>query len=191
MRKIILIIILLLLTACSTEAVQNTVAENTATPMPTLLPRERPSDFQVSYYWETGSLPPPYFYSYTITIGPGAEGTIKFEPGYSTYDPPTWVEDFQLSESDLDLLYEELYQANIFVGEWQQKEDIPIGGSADKMAVTAYGRVYSVPSYVEGEEKSKAVREIYKEIEAFVPQEIWDKLNEQHDEYVLEHEDEE
>ena len=188
MRKILLIIFLLLLISCSTQAV-----EDTATPMPTatLLPREKPSDFQVSYYWETGSLPPPYFYSYTITIGPSAEGTITFEPGYSTYDPPTWVEDFQLSESDLDLLYEELYDANVFEGEWHQKEDIPVGGSADKMAVIAYGRDYSIPIYVEGEEKSKSIKKVYEEIETLVPQEIWDKLNEQHDEYVLEHEDEE
>jgi len=193
MRKIVRIVVLVLLSSCATKAVEMPTEEKTSTPAPTAtsLPRERPGDFQVRYYWETGSLPPPYFYSYTITIGPGTDGSLEFVPDYTTYDPPLWLEGFQVSERDLDLLYAALYQAEAFEAGWEQSEDIPTGGSADKMTIIAHGREYLIPSYVDDDEKSKAIKRVYEDIEAFVPQAIWDKLNAQHDQYVLEHEDEE
>ena len=161
------------------------------TPLTTPIPREKSDDFQVQYYWEVGALPPPYFYSYTITIGPGLAGQITFEAGYEPDEESTWVESFPLTEGDLQQLYEKMYDAGIFEGEWKQQEDIPTGGSADKMTVIAYSAKYKIPSYVDGDEKARSIRAIYDQIEGYVTQEIWEELNAKHERYVQEHEDEE
>ena len=48
----------------------------------TRVPAERPSDFSLSLYWDTGSLPPKYRYEYVITIGPGSQGQLVYQLGY-------------------------------------------------------------------------------------------------------------
>jgi len=149
----------------------------------------RPDDFQVEYYWETGSLPPPYFYFYEVTIGPGPEGEIRFQADYSEQDPPIWIEPIAVSENDLDRLYGMLVNMGMFAKEWLQAEDIPDGGSASKLSVRAYGQNFTIPSYVAGEQLSKDARTLYKHIENLVPQETWDKLMVLHDEYVAENEE--
>jgi hypothetical protein len=153
------------------------------TPMPT----ERPEDFKVIYYWDVGSLPPPHHYSYTITIGPDAEGEIEFVAGYAglSFDNPSiWIEEFEVSEDELDALYFSVYFAGVFEEKWEQMEVIPTGDSADGMIVIAYGGKYLIPSYVVGEDKTKTLEFTIKNS---VPQEIWDKLNEQYEKYVEEY----
>lgn len=105
--------------------------------------------------------------------------------------PPTWIENFPVSESDLDQIYASLHEVGAFAGDWRQQEDIPVGGSADDLSIVAYGQTYSIPSYIEGEERAKAIKEVYRAIEALVPQEIWDKITVQHEQYIQEHADEE
>ena len=129
---------------------------------------ERPNDFQLKYYWETGSLPPPYFYSYRILIGPGTQGKIKFQADYSDEDPPIWIEAIKISENDLDQLYQMLYGMGMFEKEWQQEMDIPDGSIARKLSGLAYGEAFSIPSYVDGDQQAKDARMLYEVIEAKV-----------------------
>jgi hypothetical protein len=191
MKKANLVIFLLVLVSCSTpEAViEDEEGIATPTPMPTTpMPAERPEDFRVIYNWDVGSLPPPHHYSYTITIGPGGEGEIEFVAGYESLsydDPSIWIEEFRVSEEELDALYHSAYLAGVFEDEWVQMEKKPTGGSTDRMIVIAYGRQYEIPSHVVGEAKTKALE---LRIEDSVPQEIWDKLNEQYEKYVEEYE---
>ena len=82
--------IIVLLCSCSPALTPTPQPTATATMNP--ISHIKPDDFQVQYYWEVGSLPPPYFYAYTITLGPEAKGEIRFMPGYSNDDPPIWIE---------------------------------------------------------------------------------------------------
>lgn len=155
----------------------------------TPFPQIRPDDFHIEYYWETGSLPPPYFYFYEIKIGPGFIGEITFQADYSDQEPPIWIETIEISQDDLDGLYEMLYTIGMFDKEWLQVEDIPDGGSATKLIVYAFGQEFTIPSYVAGGQQSKDARALYEQIESLVSQEIWDKLMALHDQYVAENEE--
>jgi hypothetical protein len=186
MKKLLFPIIIFLLCSCSPTATTQPTATATVTP----IPQTKPDDFQVQYTWETGSLPPPYFYAYTITLGPEAKGEISFVPGYSNNDPPRWIETWDLAADDLDQLYAILLYTGAFTKDWSQLEDIPTGGSADKLLITAYGQQFSIPSYVAGEQQAKDIRVVYNRIGTLVPQAIWNKLEAQHEEYVEAHENE-
>ena len=170
----ILFIALLLTTALLTACAPQTISE------------ERPADFQAAYYWSTGSLPPIYYYNYTITIGPEDTGTIVFRAGYNGEEAPVWTETFPLEPGALDALYLSLHMAGAFTETWQQMEDIPDGGSADSLDLTAYGTSYAIPSYIEEGDQASAMHAVYGMIERLVPQKIWDDLYEKHEEYVLE-----
>ncbi len=170
----------LLLTAC---------ASLMPSPEPTPFPMARPDDFQIKYYWETGSLPPPYFYAYEIFVGPGTRGELKFQADYNDEDPPVWIETIDITENDLDRLYEMLYAMGMFENEWLQVTDTPTGGSASYLTGIAYEQVFDIPRYVAGEQQAKDARVLYEHIDSLVPKEIWDKLLGLHDEYVEENEE--
>lgn len=156
----------------------------------TSFPQALSDDFEFEYYWETGSLPPPYFYSYTISVGPGAQGEIEFRADYSDEEPPIWIEIVAISEKDLDQLYRMFYDMGIFEKEWLQAADTPAGGSTSKLSGYVYGQVFSIPSFVAGDQQARDARALYEHIEGLVSQETWDKLMALHDEYVAENEDE-
>lgn len=177
----LLIYVMLLLTACAAPAA--------LVPDPTSISSERPMDFQLEYFWSTGSLPPIYYYNYRISIGPETSGSIVFQAGYNGEEVPVWTETFSLSTSDLNSLYASLYQAGAFNKTWQQMEDTPAGGSVDSLEVTAYANAYAIPSYIDDEDQSRDMHAVYGEIEALVPKEIWDDLYAKHDAYVMENEE--
>lgn len=176
MKKLLLLVIFLGFVGC-------------ATPRSTPWPETRPDDFQIEYYWETGSLPPPYFYSYRITVGPGAGGEIKFQADYSGEETPLWVEAIDITENDLDQLYKTLIAMGMFEIEWLQATDIPTGGSASFLTGLAHGTKFSIPSFVAGKQQEKDARALYEYIKTLVPQETWEKLMSLHDEYVEKNEE--
>lgn len=168
MKNIWLLFFALIAVSCSTENLSS----------------ERPNDFQLEYYWETGSLPPPYFYSYQIFIGPGSKGEIRFQADYSGQDPPVWVESIEISEVELDQLYQMLHEMGMFEKEWRQAADTPDGGSASKLSGIASGHEFFIPSYVDNDQQAGDADALYEFIETLVPQNTWKKLMSLHDEYV-------
>lgn len=176
MKKLLLLVIFLGFVGC-------------ATPRSTPWPETRPDDFQIEYYWETGSLPPPYFYSYKISIGPGNHGEINFQADYSDEDPPVWIENIEVSDAELGQLYQMLHEMGMFEKEWQQAADTPDGGSVSKLSGDAYGYEFAIPSFVAGKQQEKDARALYEYIETLVPQETWEKLLSLHDEYVEKNEE--
>jgi len=58
----------------------------------------------------------------------------------------------------------------ILKGIEKQAKDIPDGGSANKLSVTAYGQEFLIPSYVAGEERAKDAKALYEFIEGLVIQ---------------------
>jgi len=58
-----------------------------------------PADFALVYSWREGSLPPPYHYSYTISLQPDGAGELVFVPGYSGGETPIWTETFSVSSA--------------------------------------------------------------------------------------------
>jgi len=180
MKTMIVIGLPLFLTGC---------ASLVPSPAPTPFPTSRPVDFQFKYYWETGSLPPPYFFAYEIFVGPGAKGEIKFQADYSGDNTPIWIETIDITENDLDQLYEMLYAMGMFEKEWLQVTDTPTGGGASYLAGIAYEQAFNIPSYVAGEQQAQDAKALYEHIDSLVPKGTWDKLMALHDAYVAENED--
>lgn len=170
MLKTICLVTLFLLSAC----------------VPAALHAERPPDFELRYDWGTGSLPPPYNYHYTITIGPGTSGTIVFKADANAEDPVNWTESFPLSASEMDVLYAHLIEIGAFSKTWQQVEDLPDGGSVDELSITAYRKVYNIPAYIDGAEQARDKKAVEDEITSLVPPTIWEEWNARHVRYIAE-----
>jgi hypothetical protein len=146
----------------------------------------RPDDFHAEYEWTEGSLPPPYHYEYTIRIGPAGEGAVEMIPDYPSDQAPVWVEEFIIQHADMDWLYLQMLEKEVFTTNWRTTDEPPVGGSSESLSVAAGGRVSEIPAYVvSGQEQAAA--EIYAAIRSLVPQSIWEKLTAQRKKYMEEH----
>jgi hypothetical protein len=146
--------------------------------------RPKPADFSLEYEWEKGSVPPPHHYEYTIRIGPGSQGEILFLPDYLSNNPPIWRETFNVSDEVSSDLYALMAKKGIFSIDWRQMDPPPVGGSINRLKVTAHGAQFSVPNLVI-QKQSKACSEVYSAIRYVVPETVWAKLMELQKEYKL------
>lgn len=143
----------------------------------------RPADFSLQYHWSEGALPPPYHYEYTLHLGPGSTGLIEFWPDYPNPGTPVWTETFELKEGDLDKLYTLLQTKGLLEEQEWQSQGAPPGTSGDGLQVTVEGRQLLLPSYVEREDGTQVLAEVYEAIKRQVPESIWAKLIEQYEQY--------
>lgn len=150
------------------------------------VPADRPDDFSVRYAWQEGSLPPPYHYSYEVTIAADGSGQVTFLPDYDFSDPPIWIETFALDAAQMDALYQQMLDAEVFSRSWAEADDIPVGGSSAVLDVTAAGNILTVPAFPASgsDQADQAKQAVY----SAVPGDIWERLNAQRDQYVQEHE---
>jgi hypothetical protein len=148
----------------------------------------RPDDFHILYEWQEGSLPPPYHYEYTITISPTGAAEIVMIPDYPSDETPAWTESFTVDSAQMDALYDTLITNGLLDHNWSAQDDPPVGGSSQSVTITANDQQIEIPSFVLPEQQSSAAA-IHAAIEALVPQEIWDRLNAQREQYMEEHPD--
>lgn len=128
-----------------------------------------PDDFTLRYEWRAGSLPPPYHYEYTISVGPDGGGVIVMVPNYPGEGVPEWREEFTLTRAELDGLYQLLTEQGLLSERWREEDQPPVGGSYAWVVVTAGGRQVELPSFVEAGQRPRA-EAMYAAIEALVPQ---------------------
>lgn len=162
--SILLLVLPFLISACSSVSI----------------PAEMPSDFAVSYYWSEGSLPPPYHNEYDIQILADGQGTIVYRPDYEG-SGPEWTESFTVSEEARQAIYDMMSDAEVLTKSWAEDDDPPVGGSYSWMDVTADGETIEVPSFPQD---ATGLEAIYDAIEDLVPDEIWESLNSQQQDYV-------
>jgi hypothetical protein len=135
----------------------------------------KPADFSLEYEWEKGTVPPPYHYEYTIRMGPGSQGEVVFRPDYSRHNPPVWRETFSVSDEMSSELYSLMVEKGVFSTSWRGMDPPPVGGSLERLKVTADGMQFSVPSNIIPEQ-AKAIRDVYRTIRSMVPETVWAKL---------------
>ena len=145
-------------------------------------PEVRPADLAVEYSWYEGSVAPPYHYEFDIEVRADGSGTIRYRPDYGS--DPEWVEDFTVSDADLDVLYWYMFDAGVFTSEWREDEEPPVGGSVAGMRVTAGGTEYRIPLDLADAGDREAVIPVYGHIEGLVPNEIWRDLESRRTEYM-------
>jgi len=145
---------------------------------------QMPDDFSLSFDWNTGALPPEYRYAYLITIGPGTQGEFEYVPGYdSSGESNIWITQFTLSGDALVELYEYLDKHDIFRTRWKTGRGL-VGGSTTSLIITAFGKEYHVPSISELEDADKMlIEDVFEEIRGYVPDAIWDEMNNRQTQY--------
>jgi hypothetical protein len=136
-----------------------------------------PSDFQIEYVWNAGSLPPRYHYSYEIIIQ--ADGNCKFtyQQSYAGIGaPPPSVTNFSVLPEKIDQLYQLILNKNILRTDWEKRQP-SIGGSSSELQIVADGKTFSIPNDALLVDKDKTdSAEVYDFIKTLVPQNIWDDL---------------
>lgn len=145
---------------------------------------------ELSYYFSNGSLPPPYHYSFEITVNTGATGVIVYYPGYAK--DSTWVYNFEISESGIKKIDEAIIRSNVLNDKIPElpNEKIPDGGSSQNLTITLPQdpNLDQVPTriitpYYPEESYKEMLEGIYSVIKEAVPKNIWDEINTKKEEY--------
>jgi hypothetical protein len=137
MLRVSLLTAALLLAGCSTAAA----------------PPPAPADFAVQLHYREGSVPPPDYYEYQITVNADNSALYRFSPGYPAPDQPVWQRGFRC---DSAALYAALVDGGMLSTRWQQPEPPPIGGEQRWLLVRADGLLYELPPAVVAAQQSAA-----------------------------------
>jgi len=147
------------------------------------MPAQRPDDFAVAYDWREGSLPPPYYYEYTITLTAKGNCEVIMVPGrYGAAEAPQWRELFQVPDADRDRLYQQFLELGLWTQSWREPNERNVGGSTFWMTVVANGRQVKLPAQVVDSQEESA-EQISAAVHAIIPPEIWNKLQDQLKQY--------
>lgn len=143
------------------------------------LPPSAPEDFAVVYHYNVGSLPPEYYYEYTIYIDHSG-GMVTYQHGYGDGDEgfEMWSETFPLAPEQVEALYDTMVEQGVWSRRWQQEEQMPTGGDVEWLEVTAQGESVEVPTYVAGADNQRAIREVYSAINTLLPDAIRARITE-------------
>ena len=147
--------------------------------------KECPEDLTVRFYWNTPPLSPEYNYYYGITIGPGLKGLFEYQPGYpdtswEPLSPDVWEVNFEVSQDQVDHLYQLLIENNLFKRRWEKTDEVAEGGSSSSIRIIANGREYDrIPNESEIKpEDRKKVAPVSKYLREIVPTNIWEEMEE-------------
>ncbi len=146
-----------------------------------------PDDFQLTYSWREGSLPPPYHYSYSITLGADGAGEVRMTPDYPSEGVPVWTEPFSLDRDTLDRMYATMVEQGLLRERWRAESIPPVGGSSEDLTAVAGGRTVEIPSFVVASQRERA-QAIYAALRSVVPNEIFADLEARREAYVAERE---
>ena len=146
--------------------------------------KKMPDDFSIQVSWNNGSLPPEFRNEYVFSIGPGPQGEFEHIPGYvDEGDPNRWVQALDISESNLEYLYDYVIRKNLLRANWETGQQL-IGGSDGRVIITADGEEYRLPrlSALQGSDLStvKGAMTIFR---AYVPAEVWDEMEQRQAQY--------
>jgi hypothetical protein len=136
-----------------------------------------PDDFSLTLNWNTGALPPQYYYTYTIKMNPQGKTEFSYQPGYESNNADNWQTDFTLTPQQMDELYQFLEENNVLRSNWKKGQPM-LGGSGTSIQINAGGKEYLIPSVSSMEQTDREiVYAVMDRINELVPREIWDEMN--------------
>jgi hypothetical protein len=142
---------------------------------------------KLEYYFNVGSLPPPYHYSYTITINSDGIGELVYTGGYESTEKNTDKYSFKLSNKKLKKLKKAVKESDILNLDIKTRpsEEIPDGGSSESLQIFGFNKgndgsesilLKSIPTYPELKYET-ILEKLYKVIQNSVPEDIWKEAN--------------
>jgi hypothetical protein len=139
---------------------------------------------ELIYHYQTGSIPPPYFYSYELRIASTGSGTLLYYPDYS--EDTVWTFAINITEDDLKVLNSSILESNILGGQIPSVPDSqkPIGGPLENLTVILYQdpnldqlpQQITTPYFPEKEytEKLEKLSDLMKR---FIPETTWKEID--------------
>jgi len=145
-----------------------------------------PPDLTLRYFWAAPTVRPPYHHEYTVTIGPGPQGQVSFIPDYPNHNPPRWLESFAIPPASLEALFALLLKKEAFRPTWKQRPPGFVGGEQAWLEASTGEQRASIPVGLAPGDAS-AAQPLFEAVHKLVPQPIWDKLENQRQEYIKAH----
>lgn len=128
-----------------------------------------PDDFKATYYWHGPPIVPieGMLSQYNLNIEKGPVGSILFQ----YFNEQDREETFEITELELEDLYQLMLDKNMFRDTWDTLSKPPIGGWYDYMAIISNDTTYAIPTWPLDEGEVNIVEDAMK---ALVPEELWD-----------------
>lgn len=141
---------------------------------------------KLEYYFNVGSLPPQYHYSYTITINSEGKGELVYIRGYKEKDKTYIGHPFELDNNKLESLKNAVKESDVLSLEIKSRpnEQIPDGGHSDGLKIFGLDSsnpadelavLKTVPSYPELKYEN-TLNKLYKVIQNSVPEDLWNEV---------------
>ena len=136
---------------------------------------------KVEYNFNVGSQPPPYHYSYKITITKEGIAELEYIAGYTKTDNNTYKNTIEIEKDRLRNLKNEIMQSDILNITINQSpnDEIPEGGHSEYLVI--YNRdklLASVPFYPDLTYE-KVLYKLYNAIVNCIPDNIWKEIESQ------------
>ena len=139
---------------------------------------------KIEYYFNIGSLPPPYHYEYTITITRDGTASLEYMMGYSRTSDNTLEYKLDIRNTPLKNLNKEIKESGILskkIGYFPTGE-IPVGGSSEHLTIfDGNDTITYVPSYPD-KAYDDLLEGIYKKIKKCIPDDVWNEVESKRDE---------
>lgn len=133
---------------------------------------------KVVYYYNVGSLPPPYHYEYTITINSDGTSELVYMMGYTRTFDNTLEYSLDVRNTAFKNLKKEIKESKLLnkrVG-YMPSEKIPVGGSSEHLVIyDGEDTLTYVPSYPEMKYET-VLEELYSKIRKCIPDDVWNEV---------------
>lgn len=138
---------------------------------------------ELFYHYQTGTVPPKYYFSYDITVASSGVLTLAYHPGYQT--DSTWRYQFSVSEENIADLNNAIKESGVLTETVPElpENHRPIGGPLQHIMITLQqnpnidqlpGRI-TTPEFPEEAYKEK-LNMLYMQIRKLIPAGTWDEI---------------
>ena len=145
----------------------------------------------LQYFYSRGPLPPPYHYSFEITVNKDGNGALNYHLGYGENTPLNYT--FTVTAEDLKLLEKKVCQSKIASGiiDAVSENNHPVGGPTEYARIIIPNsdpnldqppRVFQSPVFPK-EEYAEGLKELYESVRKLVPDDVWFDVNGKQTEY--------
>ncbi|MCX6164116.1 MAG: hypothetical protein NTU73_04530 [Ignavibacteriae bacterium] len=146
---------------------------------------------KLEYSFNVGALPPPYHYSYKITISMNGAGELVYVGGNQDKDKNTSKYTFELDNEKLVILENAVKESDVMNLDIKTRpsNEIPDGGHSDGLELFGYSKkndtkdlvlLKRVPTYPELKYET-VLNTLYKVIQNSVPEDIWKEAKSKRD----------
>jgi hypothetical protein len=134
-----------------------------------------PEDFAFRFRWQMGSVPPPYYYEYTITVTADGTGSIELLPDYPQNHPQKRNSTLRLTKTILTNLFEEMQSAGLFEKISLEVESNWTGGSQATLDVHAWDKDFHIPYSISSIDAQR-MEPVFLAIQELIPSQLLNGL---------------